>query len=220
LRHHLNDPAVEQTAAEIVQRLGAAAATLARFFPELDWPTVEPEPNHTPDQEKRLLHHGLTRYLFEVAAQRPLLLIIEDLHWSDDATLEFLLTLVRRLAGQPIFLLLTYRGNEIGAGLSRFLAEVERQRMGVELVLAPLTTHQVDEMMRAIFELKRPVRGEFLLAVSELTEGTLSLLKRYSRRCWQSATSSTAKMPGIDVQWVNCVSRAPSPMQCSGAPPV
>jgi predicted ATPase/DNA-binding CsgD family transcriptional regulator len=161
------DPA----AATVIGRLGAAAATLARFFPELEWPAAAPQSAYEAEQEKRLLHYGLTRYLLALAGERPLLLAVEDLHWSDDATLDFLLYLIRHLADQRIFLLLTYRGDEAGAGLARFVAAVARQRLATELTLAPLNKAQVDEMMRAIFELKRPVRGEFLQAVSDLTEG-------------------------------------------------
>lgn len=167
LRAHLNDPAAE----DVSQRLGPVATTIARLFPELDLPITEAEVSPAPDQEKRLLHHGLTRYLQLLASRRPLLLIIEDLHWCDDATLEFLLYLIRTLPAHPILLLLTYRSDEISAGLGRFIAAVERQRFAVELHLPALTMVQVNMMVRAIFDQAQPVRGDFLQAVTGLTEG-------------------------------------------------
>ena len=45
---------------------------------------------------------------------RPTILAVEDVHWADDATLDALRFLVRRIAGLPAVLLLTYRDDELG----------------------------------------------------------------------------------------------------------
>jgi predicted ATPase len=45
---------------------------------------------------------------------RPTILVIEDVHWADDATLDALRFLVRRIAGLPAVLVLTYRDDELG----------------------------------------------------------------------------------------------------------
>ncbi|MDT7581794.1 MAG: hypothetical protein QOK35_3058, partial [Pseudonocardiales bacterium] len=45
----------------------------------------------------------------ELAAWRPTVLIVEDLHWADDATLDVLAHVARRLADLPALLVLTYR---------------------------------------------------------------------------------------------------------------
>jgi DNA-binding CsgD family transcriptional regulator len=49
----------------------------------------------------------------ELAAWRPTVLILEDLHWADDATLDVLGHVARRLAGLPAVLLLTFRDEEV-----------------------------------------------------------------------------------------------------------
>ncbi len=41
------------------------------------------------------------------------LLVIEDLHWADDATLDFVTFLARRVVGAPVLLVLTYRDDEV-----------------------------------------------------------------------------------------------------------
>ena len=61
--------------------------------------------------------------LFEVArsffanlsASRPLVLVLEDLHWSDPASLDLLRYLARHLQHQPILLVATYRADEVTA---------------------------------------------------------------------------------------------------------
>src|SRR5215471_10467319 len=53
-------------------------------------PLTEPEPT----QEKRRIFTALAQCFTSLATKRPLLLIVEDLHWSDDTSLEFLHYLV------------------------------------------------------------------------------------------------------------------------------
>ncbi|MBA3528833.1 MAG: AAA family ATPase, partial [Propionibacteriaceae bacterium] len=52
-------------------------------------------------------------FFAELAATRPTLLVLEDLHWADPASLELLRRLASRLRHWPILLLITYRGDEL-----------------------------------------------------------------------------------------------------------
>ena len=45
---------------------------------------------------------------------RPIVMLIEDIHWADDATLDFLRFVGRRLAGSRALLVCTYRDDEVG----------------------------------------------------------------------------------------------------------
>src|SRR5436190_1996892 len=78
---------------------------------------------------------SLTHFLLGQTEQYPLVLSIEDLHWSDDASLEFLLYLVRHLRSRPLLLLLTYRGEEVQTALANFLAALDRERAAMECSL-------------------------------------------------------------------------------------
>ncbi|NMO92712.1 LuxR family transcriptional regulator [Actinomycetospora sp. TBRC 11914] len=51
----------------------------------------------------------------------PTVLVVEDLHWADDATLDVVRYLGRRIADLPAVLLLTFRDEEVGASLRRVL---------------------------------------------------------------------------------------------------
>lgn len=83
------------------------------------------------------------------AAQRPLVFIIEDLHWSDPVSLDFLLFLARQAASMPVLLIGTYRGDEVGPALRHYLMQLDRTRLAHELVLAPLTPAEVEMMISA-----------------------------------------------------------------------
>src|SRR2546429_4356254 len=149
------------------------APDLIKLLPDLAlWlPDVTPTPALEPEQEQRRLFVALTHFLLGLCDQRPVLLVIEDLHWSDDLSLEFLLYLSRYLKARPLLLLLTYRSEEVSPLLHRFLTTLNRERAAVEFSLVNLTVDEVQAMVRTIFRLKKPVRRDFLAMLYQLTEG-------------------------------------------------
>ena len=55
-------------------------------------------------------------YLAALAARQPLVLLLDDLHWADPASLDLLRAVGRQLAGLPLLLLATYRDDEPTGG--------------------------------------------------------------------------------------------------------
>jgi DNA-binding CsgD family transcriptional regulator/Flp pilus assembly protein TadD len=139
------------------------------LFPGLT--VLPPLPSLDPEQEKRRLFAALAHFFLSQAAERPLLLVVEDLHWSDDTSLELLQYVARRCATQPLLVLLTYRSDEIRPTLSHWLAELDREHLGQEVALTRLTRSETGAMLGAIFDQGRPVQAEFLDAIYTLTEG-------------------------------------------------
>src|SRR5256886_1815656 len=135
--------------------LTAAVETLARdIFPLL--PELVPDqttslPRLEPEQEKHRLFAVLATFFLYLSTQSPVLLIIEDAHWSDDTSLDFLHYLTRRSASQPLLLLVTYRHEEMQPELSSWLAQLDRERLAHEIRLVPLARNEVDTMLSAIF---------------------------------------------------------------------
>jgi DNA-binding CsgD family transcriptional regulator len=163
----------EYSAETLVAELGTFAPALAQLLPELDVaiPQTMPRSRRDAEQEKRHLFEALAQCFLRLAAQRPLLLVAEDVHWSDDSSLEFLLYLARRIEAQPLALALTYRSDEIHPALAHFLASLDRERLATELALDPLTREDEGAMLRAMFGLQRTVRTDFLDTLFGLTEG-------------------------------------------------
>src|SRR5579863_2501141 len=138
---------------------------LSRGIPPPPLPPLDPE------QEKRRRFETLTHFLSSQARAHPVLLVVEDLHWSDDTSLEFLHYLARRCAAHPLLLLLTYRSDEVRSGLRHFLAQLDRERLTQEVLLARLTRDEVEAMLRAIFALPRSARLGLPDPIYALTEG-------------------------------------------------
>src|SRR5262245_55640938 len=65
----------------------------------------------SPAQQKQQIMHVLLTTLLRIAAQQPVLFVMEDLHWVDPTTLEFLTLLVDQGPTARILALLTFRPN-------------------------------------------------------------------------------------------------------------
>ncbi len=83
------------------------------------------------------------------AARVPSLLVIEDIHWADEATLDVLMLLGRRVAPLPAVLALTYRDDELAANpaLEAFLGTFAPS-VTTRIALAPLSAGAVAELAR------------------------------------------------------------------------
>ena len=91
--------------------------------------------------------HGLYWLVVNLAARRPVLLSVDDLHWSDRASLRFVAYLAHRLEGLPVMLACGLRSGEQSEDPA-LLAELERQPSLVAVHPAPLGESAVAEMLR------------------------------------------------------------------------
>ena len=81
--------------AQVEALVGPYAREFAPLLPDVvhlfpDLTVLPPLPSFEPEQEKRRLFAAMAHVFLSQAAERPLLLVVEDVHWSDDTSLEFL----------------------------------------------------------------------------------------------------------------------------------
>jgi ATP/maltotriose-dependent transcriptional regulator MalT len=83
----------------------------------------------------------------ELSGTVPLVLVIEDVHWADDATIDVLAYLARRIEALNVMLLVTYRDDAVGQDhpLQRLLGALAGHRVH-RLRLQPLTRPAVRDM--------------------------------------------------------------------------
>jgi predicted ATPase/DNA-binding winged helix-turn-helix (wHTH) protein len=130
----------------------AACRILARMAPA--WLIAlgrEPAP---PASVARAVAHDRTMgdlcgALEELAAEKPFILIFEDLHWADDSTLDLVSALARRRAQARLMVLATYRRES--AAWEHPLKELKQdlliRRLCAEIALAPLAKAAVKELI-------------------------------------------------------------------------
>jgi predicted ATPase len=137
------------------------------------------------------LFMALTQFFTGLASKQPILLTIEDLHWSDETSLEFLHYLARRCAAHPLLIVMIYRHDEIHSELRHWLAQLNRERLAQEVFLPPLSRGEVEAMLQAIFESnlspdKPSLRIPWLISCSPLG----SLVRRFPMHTRQSASQA------------------------------
>lgn len=86
--------------------------------------------------------------LEELAAQKPLMLVFEDLHWADDSTLNLISALARRRAPASLMVLATC-GPDVAAEhpLKAMKQGLLMRQLSTEVALAPLTKTAVRELL-------------------------------------------------------------------------
>lgn len=106
-----------------------------------------------------------------LARTQRLVVIIEDLHWSDSTTCEIAARLVRRAAVLPLFVLLSYRTDDVGRGhpLRPVLAELDRARLLTHRPLARLSPAEVGALATAVHG--DTLAAEVLLDIAARSDG-------------------------------------------------
>ena len=85
----------------------------------------------------------------ELSQERPTVLVIEDVHWADEATLDVLRLLVRRIGPLRAVLVLTYRDDELGRDhpLTQLLGDASHSGETHRLAMRRLTEPAVRSML-------------------------------------------------------------------------
>jgi DNA-binding CsgD family transcriptional regulator len=118
-----------------------------------------------------------------LTAARPLVLVLEDLHWADHASLDLLRFVAHGLDGMPLLLVATYRGNEVDryhplAGLVPLLVrEAPTERLG----LRPLDADAAQVLVRARYDLAERAVQRLATYLIERTEGNALFLTELLR---------------------------------------
>ena len=161
---------------ELRAALGVSGGELTRLLPDLAARAggLAPPPEADADTERHRLHTAVAELLAGVTRSRPALLVLEDLHWADGATLLLLRQLAR--AGDGRMLLLgTFRDTEadVPAALAESLADLRRYDV-VRLRLGGLSEADVAEFVRQAAGADGP--PALAQALRALTEGNAFLL--------------------------------------------
>lgn len=139
--------------AELDAIVGPSRGELARLVPDLGPvdAAAAPAPLAIGSAQGRLFELVLG-VLTRLAERSPVVLIVEDLHWSDQSTRDFLGFLVRNLHETRVGLILTYRADELHRRhpLLPFLAELERLPGVERLELSRFDRHESAAQLEAI----------------------------------------------------------------------
>lgn len=169
LRGALAIPGLAGTAPEWLTEAARLLPELRSLFPGLPEPPTPADP-----AEAWRLNEGVAQLVASVAAERPLAIAIDDLHWFDEDSCTLLHFLIRRLEAAPVFWLgsLTLGELERDAPASR-LCRALRSRAGAETVLLnPLSEDDVWRLVREMGHVSTPTGGRrFAGRIHRITGG-------------------------------------------------
>jgi DNA-binding CsgD family transcriptional regulator/tetratricopeptide (TPR) repeat protein len=138
--------------AAVMESVGAALPGLRVVLPEL--PADELPSNEEAAARTRgsLVFDAVTVAFESASNEHPLVLVIDDLHWADQATLSLLRFLVRVASRGRLLIVLGYRSDDVGRGhpLRSWLAELDRDDRVERHLLPRLERPQIRELASAI----------------------------------------------------------------------
>jgi tetratricopeptide (TPR) repeat protein len=146
LQHHVRSTPLD----ELREEVGMGAGELARLLPELHarLPLSVSSVEESAGERLRLFE-AVSELLTVASAERPILLVLDDLQWADHGTLLLLKHLALDSSPAPLLLLGTYRRSEVGRGhpLALTSADVERDHVVERIELAGLDQSEVTTLV-------------------------------------------------------------------------
>jgi DNA-binding SARP family transcriptional activator len=152
-------------------QLGSHGDELARLVPDLAerLPGLPVPAGGDADGQRFRLFEAAGCLLANAALARPVLLVLEDLHWADKPTALMLAHVVRSIQAERVLVLGTYRETELAEPLGSVLADLRRDRALERLRLGSLHRGDVATMISAW--LGRTPPTHFAHALHRETEG-------------------------------------------------
>ena len=165
---------VREIPADVLREaLGDAAPDVVRLVPEIHRVVddIPPPAELTPEQQRRVLFNAVLDLFRRLGARQPVVLLLDDLHWADEATLGLLQHLAPHLAGIRLLVLGTYRDVELDVGkpFEKAMAALVRQKQAERLRLRRLPQEAVAELLTALGGSQPP--GALVQVVFHETEG-------------------------------------------------
>ena len=168
LRGVLDAPGLAGTDPEWLAEAARLLPELRRRFPAL------PEPAPASAGERWRLFEAIVQMLQALAAERPLLLCIDDVQWCDGETSALLHCVCRRIERAPIGIVLCLTPEALArdAPTARLCRVLRAQAHGVSVRLDPLTEEEVWRLIREMGRIRAPAGGRGLAhRLQEATDG-------------------------------------------------
>ncbi len=142
---HGENATMMQHAPTMLERLSALLPELREYLP----PTSQAHPSLPLEQERLHLWEATLALLSGLSKTRPLLLVLDDLHWTDGSSLELLAYITRHLQEQRILFISTCRDVEMASthGLRHLITDLRREQGIVTVPVQPLTPSQIGSLV-------------------------------------------------------------------------
>lgn len=178
--------------------LGPGAPDITEVVPDLRaiFPDLESPPSLELDRARFRFFDSVAAFLKRASARRPLVLILDNLHWADRPSLLLLEFLTSELAASRLFILGTYRDSEIALRhpLARTLSELAKEQHFDQILLRGLTPPQVSTYLADQTGVVPP--HSLVDAIWQHTEGNPLFLTQLARLLEQDGVFAPDRLGG------------------------
>ncbi|HEX2294558.1 MAG TPA: AAA family ATPase, partial [Actinomycetota bacterium] len=131
--------------------LGPSAGEVAKVLPQLRhlYDDIPPPLELPPEQERRYLFNSIRDFIERASSVTPLVVLFDDVHWTDEASLQLMEHMAPALADMPVLVIVTYRDVELDAyrPLAKTLEDLLRRRLVARMSLARFDEDAVAAML-------------------------------------------------------------------------
>jgi len=170
IRDYLENCSPEQ----LYRVIGFYPAELAKLVPELKQKlgAFPQSLQINPEHERDRLFEAVSQFITSISKETPLLVVLDDLQWTDQTSLLLLHYLARGVYKTPLILLGAYRETDIDDRhpMSPVLTELNRERLLQSVPLKRMSLNDTSEMIKQTLE-QDEVPKEFCELVYEKTRG-------------------------------------------------
>lgn len=170
IRDYLENCSPEQ----LYRVVGFYPAEVAKLVPELKQrlAAIPQSLPISPEHERDRLFEAVSQLITNISKETPLLVVLDDLQWTDQTSLLLLHYLARGVYKTPLLLLGAYRETDIDERhpISPVLTELNRERLLQSVTLKRMSLNDTSEMIKRILE-QDEVPKEFCELVYERTRG-------------------------------------------------
>jgi DNA-binding CsgD family transcriptional regulator len=167
---------------------------LADVFPGLA--VVSGSSGSAPEHERHRTHRAVRDLLERLTATRPLVLVLDDVHWADPASVELLGALLREPPDAPVLIAFAGRPRHAQGRLSMALERAYRAEALVRISLDVLTPAEAQDLLG---ETIGPAAGSVLYADSGGNPFYLEQLARSAGRAVDATVVATELTASLDV---------------------
>ena len=136
---------------ELAATMGPGAADIAEIVSEVRdiLPDLSRPPEMEPEQARFRVFNSIARFLCSASQVKPLMIVLDDLHWADTASLQLLEFVAQEIGTCPILLLGTYRDVEVSRNhpLAQTLGKLVREGRFMRMNLPGLSSSEVAELV-------------------------------------------------------------------------
>jgi tetratricopeptide (TPR) repeat protein len=147
------EQAVQAVPRMVRSAMGEQAGELSSVVSSLrhTYQDIPPPPQVPPEQQRQVVFSAFHTFIHRATHQSPTVVLLDDLHWTDEASLQLLLHLAPRLDAMRLLVVGTYRDVELDVvrPFARTLETLLRQRLATRISLHRLNESGVEQLLAA-----------------------------------------------------------------------